>query len=377
MSLAAGLDALRGVRSAGRIPVMEHMDGLSRRAIVELTGLDPVRDPGCLAEAWDKLAITFEVDLLWGGALVRQDRSRQIFDWDDGESTRINAAGDEVVQWGIFHAGKAEDGRHFRHIAKPNSVDAALDFDPEPYFPQSVDQLHEKFQRTHDEMLARNRDLCYTLPHWYTTCFHFPLAIFGFELLCEAGMEEDRFARLIDRFAAISRRVTAAWARVEGLKGFILHDDLTMTSGPIFQPDWYRRHIFRHYPAIFAPLIEAGVPIVFTSDGDCSMFVDDIFAAGASGLNFEYLVDLERLVRDYPDKILIGNLNSATIAAGPKEQIEDEVRRCIEAGSKAPRFVINVGGQLTHDIPVEHLEHYLNVRKRLSREYADATTTAQ
>ncbi len=374
MSREAGIDALRGGRSGDRIPVMEHMGGLSRQAIMHFTGLDPVADPSCLAAAWDRLADTFEVDLLWGGPLIEQGRSRQILDWDDGATTKTNQAGDEVVQWGIFHAGKAEDGRHYRHIPKPQSPDEALDFDPAPYFSETEDQLYQRFQREHDRFVERNGERCYTLPQWYTTCFHFPLAIFGFELLCEVGMEEERFAALIERFVAISRRVTGAWSKVHGLKGFICHDDLTMTSGPIFSPDWYRRHIFSHYPAIFAPLKEAGVPIVFTSDGDCSMFVDDIFTAGADGLNFEYLVDMEWIVDRYPDKILIGNINSATIARGTPEQIDTEVRRCIEAGARAPRFVINIGGQLTHDIPVANLAHYLNVRKRYAREYAAAAS---
>jgi hypothetical protein len=50
------------------------------------------------------------------------------------------------------------------------------------------------------------------------------------EPLCEAGLEEDRFAELVNRFAEISLRITTAWSRVEGVKGFILHDDLTMTG---------------------------------------------------------------------------------------------------------------------------------------------------
>ena len=216
-------------------------------------------------------------------------------------------------------------------------------------------------------MLASTGETCYPLPHHYTTAFHWPLAIFGFELLCEAGMEEERFAQLMERFAEISRRITTAWSQVEGLKGFILHDDLTMTGGPIFPPAWYRRHIFPHYRSIFAPLQRAGIPIIFTSDGNCSEFVSDIFSAGADGLNFESLVDLERLVKDYPDKILIGNLSSAVLANGPLERIDREVRTCLEIGSRAPRFVVNVGGGLTHTMPVEHLEFYLNLRKQLCR----------
>ena len=200
------------------------------------------------------------------------------------------------------------------------------------------------------------------------------MAILGFELLCEAGLEEEDFHALMDRFAEVSLRITTAWSRVRGLKAFICHDDLTMTSGPIFSPDWYRRHIFNHYPSLFAPLKRAGIPVIFTSDGNCSCFVDDIFAAGADGFNFEYTVSLRNLVERHGDKILIGNLCSDTIARGPIEKIEAEVRECIDVGRHAPRFVINVGGGITHDMPVAHLEAYLKIRSRLCREARQGIT---
>ena len=347
-----------------RIPVMEHLWGLSRRAIQHFTGIDPVAERRRIREAFLRLLELFEVDLLWGGGVP--DESAQVFDWSEGPTLRTNASGAPVVQWGIFGASAQEDGRHFLHIPRPESVDEALAFRPLDHFPQTVEQYRATFQRSYDKMRTATAGVCVPLPNHYTTCFHWPLGVFGFELLCEAGMEEDRFAALVERFVEISVRVTTAWSQVRGLAGFILHDDLTTSAGPIFAPGWYRRHIFPHYRRIFAPLRAAGVPIVFTSDGDCSTFADDIFEAGADGLNFEYLVDLERLVRDYPDKILIGNINSRTLAAGPIDRIEQEVQRCMDIGSRARRFVVNVGGQLTHDIPIDHLEAYLALRRELA-----------
>jgi uroporphyrinogen-III decarboxylase len=228
-----------------------------------------------------------------------------------------------------------------------------------------VDDYTAEFSTAYQRMLDSTGDVAYPIPHHYTTCFHWPLAIFGFELLCEAGMEEDDFHALMERFAEISLRITTAWSRVPGLEGFILHDDLTMTSGPIFHPDWYRKHVFPFYPQIFAPLKEKGIPIIFTSDGNCSCFIDDVFAAGADGFNFEHLVDLETVANKHPDKILVGNFSNAIIAAGPTAAIEQEVRRCIEVGRSVPGFVANVGGGLTHQIPVDHLKAYLDLRKQL------------
>jgi hypothetical protein len=367
MARELGLAVLQPDYRGSRIPVMEHFIATSRPAVRHFTGLDPLgpNGPG-LNAIYKSLAERYEIDLFWGEGPVADDR--ETHDWNDGESVKTTRQGHPAVQWGIFHVVSQEDGRHFLHVPKPTSLEEALQFDPLHYFPETEDDYHERFVSEHARLQNLAGETGYVIPHHYTTAFHWPLAIFGFELLCEAGMEEDDFAELMKRFAEISCRITRAWARVEGVEAFICHDDLTMTSGPIFKPDWYRKHIFPHYPRIFAPLKERGIPLIFTSDGNCSCFVDDIFAAGADGLNVEYLVNLAHLVERYGDKILIGNINSATIARGPVEKIEHEVRQCLEIGSRAPRFVANVGGGLTHDMPVKHLEAYLAIRSRLCRE---------
>jgi len=367
MSLQLALDLLQPNCRLERIPVMEHSSACSRQAVTYFTGFDPLApsSPG-LNEIYSKLAEKLEIDLFWGGGPPTDDS--ETHDWSDGETVKIARNGHSVVQWGIFHAESQEDGRHFLNVPKPASVDEALQFDPLTFFPDTEDEYSARFQAGHDKQKALLGDLGYAIPQHYTTAFHWPLAIFGFELLCEAGLEEEDFHALMERFAEISLRITTAWSRVRGLKAFICHDDLTMTSGPIFAPDWYRRHIFPFYPRIFAPLKNAGVPVIVCSDGNCSCFVDDIFAAGADGLNFEYTVSLRDLVERHGDKILIGNLCSDTIARGPIEKIEAEVRECIDTGRHAPRFVMNVGGGLTHDMPVEHLEAYLKIRSRLCRE---------
>jgi hypothetical protein len=366
VSKRQGEDLLAGKSRIGRLPVMEHLAGISRQAIVHFTGIDPVAEPARLNDAFRALAMVFEVDLLWGGGLP--DVGRDIYDWSDGQRVKHNRRGEAVVQWGIFGAAHQEDGRHFTHVPKPASVEDALNFDPLIHFPKTVEEYRIQFTADYEKMLRSCGDICLPIPHHYTTAFHWPLALFGFEMLCEVGMEEDRFDVLMQRFAEISLRITTAWSQVPGVKGFILHDDLAMTGGPIFAPGWYDKHIFSLYPRIFEPLKQAGIPIVFTSDGNINKLVDGIFAAGADGLNFEYMVDIAYLVEHYGDKILIGNMNSHLLAAGPRDVITHEVQRCLEVGCRAPRFVVNVGGQITHDIPVEHLEHYLSIRKQLSRQ---------
>jgi len=367
MSLQLGLEVLNPSYRGERIPVLEHFYCCSREVVRHLTGFDPLAPGGPgLNHIYCTLVEKLEIDLFWGSAVPPTDDT-QTFDWSDGETIKT-VNGRTFVQWGVFGTSSQEDGRHFLHIPKPATLDEALQFDPLKYFPETADDYARRFTEEYSHRQVRTGGTGYAIPSHYTTTFHGPLGVLGFEMLCEAGLEEDDFAELVKRFVEISERITSGWSRVPGVKAFILHDDLTISSGPIFHPDWYRRHIFPHYPRIFKPLKDAGIPIIFTSDGNCSMFVDDIFAAGADGLNFEYLVPLRPLVERYGDKILIGNLNSHTLAGGPIEKIEAETRECIEIGKHAPRFVMNVGGGLTHDISVQNMDVYLNLRKRLCRE---------
>lgn len=370
MSKTLAFEVLAPGYRGSRIPVLEHYIGLSREAVRHFAGSDPLRPGAPLTDIYRRLAIALDIDLFWGEGPVVPDR--ETHDWSDGETVKLTRDGHPSVQWGVFHVVSQEDGRHFLHVPKPASVDEALQFDPLQYFPDTVEQYRQRFQREHDELQERAGEAGYVIPQHYTTQFHWALAILGFELLCEVGMEEEDVHALMERFSEISRRITTAWSQVRGLKAFICHDDLTMTSGPIFAPDWYRRHIFPFYPAIFAPLKAAGVPVIYTSDGNCTCFVDDIFAAGADGLNFEYLVDLVSLVEKHDDKILIGNMASEILTSGPVERIERDVRRIVDIGRHAPRFVFNVGGGLTHNMSIPHLEAYLNIRKRLCREAREA-----
>jgi hypothetical protein len=343
---------------------MEHMTGLSREVVYSLTGMDPLANAADLGLIYRTLGRVLDVDLNWGTGFPTTG-DWETHDWSDGETMKRNGNGDPVVQWGIFHVVAQENGRHFLHLPEFDDIDEALQLDVEKYFPKTVDEYEADFRKDYDNWMTSTGDVAYPIPHHYTTLFHWALGIFGFEFLCEVGMEEDDFHDLMERFAEITLRITTAWSRIEGVEGFILHDDLCMTSGPIFHPDWYRRHIFPLYPKIFAPLKEKGIPIIFTSDGDCSMFMDDIFGAGADGFNFEYLVKLEDLAKTHGDKILIGNFNTATISNGPDSRIEAEVTRAIEIGRTLPGFVANVGGGLTHQMPLENLQYYLELRKRL------------
>ena len=70
--------------------------------------------------------------------------------------------------------------------------------------------------------------------------------------------------------------------------------------------------------------------MLFCSDGNFDVFVDDIVAAGFHGLVFEPLTRLEPVVEKYGQThVIVGNTDTRILLYGSKEDIRAEVERCM------------------------------------------------
>jgi uroporphyrinogen-III decarboxylase len=194
------------------------------------------------------------------------------------------------------------------------------------------------------------------------------IAAFGWDMfLSSAALDHDRFDRVLDGFFQISRANFAAWARTSA-PVFICHDDIVWTSGPVFNPDWYRRYIFPRYRELWGLLKDAGKVVLYCSDGNFDAFVDDIANAGADGFIFEPLTALEPIVEKYGQtKIIVGNVDCRALTFGTKDDIRAEVERCISLGRDCPGYFIAVGNHIPSNVPVENGLYYLDLIRELGR----------
>ena len=146
----------------------------------------------------------------------------------------------------------------------------------------------------------------------------------------------------------------------------MVHDDMVWSSGPIFQPAWYREYVFPNYKKCFAPLLDAGKKIMFTSDGGFDAFIDDIADAGVHGFAFEPLTSLEYIVERYGQThVIIGNADTRILLSGTREQIRAEVERCMSLGRDCPGFFMAVGNHVPPNTPVASALYYNEVYEEL------------
>jgi hypothetical protein len=202
----------------------------------------------------------------------------------------------------------------------------------------------------------------------YITLFSGLISIFGWEMLLTAGgIDPDRFGEVANRYAGWMQQYYDALAESE-TKVVYSHDDIVWTTGAVFHPDWYRRYIFPNYKKFYAPLLDSGKKIIFVSDGNYTEFVDDIAATGASGFFFEPLTDLKYIVEHYGQThVIIGNVDTRVLLMGTKDEIRQEVERCMALGKNCPGYFIGVTNMIPFNTPVENALYYNEVYEALSR----------
>jgi hypothetical protein len=320
MSYERGWAALN-LRMPSTIP---HTEYCSHPELVKyITGLNP-RNKEEQAGAWQRFYQLTDYDLLW----VSNDGP----EWKG----RVTSMGHAVFQ---------EDGS---------------DYNPDVYCP---------FKGA-EEVLSFKPVAEYGIPDIedYKTIFSACIHVFGWEMfLSSAALDEERFDRVLEGFFQISLVNYKAWAKTS-IKAFICHDDIVWSAGPVFHPNWYRKHIFSRYKKLWSILKKEGIKVLFCADGNFDEFIDDLAKAGADGFIFEPLTNLEKIVEKYgKTKVIIGNIDTRILAFGTKEEVFKEVKRCADIGRSCPGYFFAVGNHIPHNVPVENALYYLELIKKLGQ----------
>jgi hypothetical protein len=243
-----------------------------------------------------------------------------------------------------------------------------LDFDPwDSFGPVDRPALVRRFE-AHYRANCELYPFAVNMTGIYISLISGFIDLFGWEmLLLAAGTDPERFGRLANRYASWIQQYFDALAE-SSAPVVMVHDDIVWASGPIFRPGWYRQYVFPNYKNYLAPLRDSGKKIMFCSDGNFNLFIDDIAAAGVHGFVFEPLTDLAVMVERYGrSHVIIGNADTRILLFGSKEQIRAEVERCLALGRACPGYFLAVGNHIPPNTPVENALYYNQVYQELSR----------
>jgi hypothetical protein len=351
MSYADGLAAMN-LEMSGRVPRTEYSADMHWALIKVVTGID-VNEYSNL-DVQKKAAYEFRkawnYDFIWN-ILIYND----VF---GDKRTRMGHA--EYSSGGLDYDSKMS-------LLFEDPEDALL-FDPWAlYGTKDKKTLIENFNQNYRTMREATPDAINTTGV-YVTCMSGLIEVFGWDtLLCAAGIDSEGFGDVMNRYASWINQYFEALAECDApiVK---VHDDIVWTGGAFLHPDWYRKYLFPNYKKMFAPIIESGKKIIFTSDGNYTEFIDDIAGCGVHGFVMEPTTDMKYIAEKYGrTHVFIGNADTRVLLGGSKEQIYDEVKRCMDIGKKCPGFFMAVGNHIPPNTPVENALYYNEVYEKLGR----------
>lgn len=187
---------------------------------------------------------------------------------------------------------------------------------------------------------------------YYKTVISGAIQAFGWDMLLVAAADEQKFARVLERFGAYTLHHARAWAETS-IDVYIQHDDIVWTSGPFIRPDFYREVIFPIYRELWKPLKTAGKKVLFCSDGTVDMFMEDIAACGADGFIFEPSNDFARIVRTLGGRCMLAGsmVDCRTMTFGTWEQVRAEIDATLALARGLPGFMFAVGNHIPANVP--------------------------
>lgn len=250
------------------------------------------------------------------------------------------------------------DNQIFRLYDSPEQV---LVFDPfEVLGEVNVNEMTNQFNKHYKANVNHNSD-CVQMTGIYITLMSGLIDLFGWDLLLHAAANAEKFGELANRYTKWIYPYFAALGNSES-PVVMVHDDIVWSTGPFIHPDWYRANIFPNYKRLFEPLLQNGKKILYTCDGNYTMFVDDIASCGVHGFVLEPLTDLNVLIEKYGQShVLIGNVDTTILLNGSKDEIYNEVMRCVNIGKDCPGYFMAVGNHIPSNTPVENALYYNEV----------------
>ncbi len=351
MSFADGWAALH-LEMPERVPRTEYSATAHWELMRAVTGIPVDQDSGEQVKARAAAAFmrAWNYDFIWGVLIS----SPEFGDFQTKMGHAVYAAGGTDYSTELF-------------CPFPEPEDA-LRFDPMAvYGKKDKKELVRRFEEDYRRRCESFPDAV-NMTGVYVTCMSGLIAILGWDiLLTAAGIDPAGFGEMTNRYAAWVSQYFEALAEAD-VPVVCIHDDIVWTEGAFIHPDWYRRYIFPNYKRMFAPILDSGKRLIFTSDGDYTEFIDDLAACGVHGFVLEPLTDMAYVAENYgKTHVIVGNADTRVLLHGTKERIAAEVRRCMDIGKPCPGFFMAVGNHIPPNTPVENALSYNEIYEKLSR----------
>ena len=153
---------------------------------------------------------------------------------------------------------------------------------------------------------------------------------------------------------------------------YFIGDDIAYKRALMFPPDFLRETFIECLRRTVEPVKNAGIKVIFHSDGYVMPVLDDMINAGIDGLNpIEPLagMDIGYLKRRYEKNlVLVGNVDcSQVLPLGTREEVIEATKACIKAASPGGGHFIGSSSEIVPATPVENILAFYETAREYGR----------
>lgn len=115
-------------------------------------------------------------------------------------------------------------------------------------------------------------------------------------------------------------------------------------SCSLISPRIYREFIFPYHKRLFADLRAQGLGISLHVCGYADPILQDLIDTGVDAISIDAPSSLEQMVALSAGKVVvIGNVNTRLFYSGTREEMEAEVKRCVDTAARGSGFILSTG----------------------------------
>ena len=230
-----------------------------------------------------------------------------------------------------------------------------------------VDALVRKTVAEIQGMQGKLGETVWMPARWDACCRFAWFGIFGYEsYLMFLALYPEHARRLFEYSAEEARLKSVGYARAirvtNSVPLVLVGEDICGGRGPMVSPDFLREYYFPQVKRSLEPLYEAGIKVVWHSDGNIWPIIDQIIDTGVHGfqgfqeeLGFT-LADLvkKRTVRG--ERLLIfGNVSvTETLPFGTPEDVKREIDETIQVVGKRGLFILT-SNAIGPEVPIDNI----------------------
>ena len=205
------------------------------------------------------------------------------------------------------------------------------------------------------------------------SCLELAWSTIGLQTFSMALYDEPgEILRILDAAADACRVHAQVYADYHISFAYQISGDIAYKGRTMFSPDFLRREYFPRLARQLEPIKQAGIKVVYHSDGDVTNVIDGLIEVGVDALNpIEPTagMDLALIKKRYgKNLVLIGNVDPNAMSIGTPREVEQDVKRCIRDGAKGGGLFIDSGaGELMPWFSLRNIEAMCHAVHRYGR----------